>query len=76
MLWRLRPKKIKINYSPTGDKFPSCKAQIAQLTKQVEDLRKKEKEIEGSVLSSIKYLIDREAHVGIKHVVDALQLDS
>lgn len=42
----------------------------------VKDLRKKEKELEGSVLASNKYLINRETYVGIKHMETALQLDS
>lgn len=37
-------------------------------------MRKKENELEGSVLASIKDPIDREACVGNKHVEVALQL--
>lgn len=45
-----------------------CEAQISQLTKHVEDLRKKEKELEGPMLDSTKDLINREARIGVKHV--------
>lgn len=46
-----------------------------QLIKLVEDMRKTENGLEDSVLAFTKDLIDREAHVGIKHVEASLQLD-
>lgn len=53
-----------------------CESQIMQLMEQTIDMRIREKELKISMLSYTKYLIDREAYVGIQHVEVALQLDS
>ena len=72
----VKAQKYKDQLSAYRRKITICEAQITQLTKQVEDLRKKEKELEVFVLASTKDLINLEAHDRIKHVKAAHQLDS